>query len=110
MEENTLKTSIIAGLILSLCLLSFGCSKNESKFTGKWVGQTGSFEFLKDNTGVINPPKGVDLPRDVRFKWGLQGSDTVKIDVGPPVGKTFFGKLINKDSLVIEEDKFVRQR
>jgi hypothetical protein len=110
MEENTLKTSIIAGLILLVCLFASGCGKNESKFTGKWVGQTGSFEFMKDNTGVINPPDGVALPRDVRFKWGLQGSDMVRIDVGPPVGKTFFGKLINKDSLVIEEDKFVRQR
>lgn len=105
-----MKSLFILSLIMLFCLFASGCSKPESKFTGKWVGKTGSFEFLKDKTGVINPPEGIALPKNVQFKWGLQGSDTVRIDVGPPVGKTFFGKLITDDDLIIEEDKFVRQK
>jgi hypothetical protein len=90
--------------------MTTGCGKPESKFVGNWVGKTGTFQFMKDKTGVINPPPGVDLPRNVRFKWSLQGSDTVRIDVGPPIGKSFFGKMVTSDNLIIEDDKFVKQK
>jgi hypothetical protein len=96
-------------LLMVICLSTAGCGKPESRFIGKWVGKTGSFDFLKDKTGVINPPEGIALPRNVQFKWSIQGNDMVRIDVGPPVGKTYFGKMESKDSLVIEDDKFVKQ-
>lgn len=110
MEGTTVKRTIFACLVMVLCLIAAGCSKPESRLVGKWVGKTGSFDFMKDKTGIINPPEGIALPRNVPFKWSVQGSDTVRIDVGPPVGKTFFGKLESKDSLIIEDDKFVKQQ
>ena len=105
-----MKTKYFAFLVMVLCLLTAGCGKPESRLVGKWVGKTGSFEFMKDKTGVINPPEGIALPRNVQFKWSIQGSDTVRIDVGPPVWKIYFGKLESKDALIIEEDKFVKQK
>ncbi|MCX6983766.1 MAG: hypothetical protein NT118_03295 [Lentisphaerae bacterium] len=106
-----MKASINVCLVMVLCLLMVaGCSRPESGLVGKWVGKSGSFDFMKDKTGLINPPEGVALPRNVQFKWSIQGSDTVRIDVGPPVGKTFFGKLESKDALIIEDDKFVKQK
>jgi hypothetical protein len=108
-EVLTLKASIFISLVMVLCLITAGCGKPESRLIGKWVGKTGSFEFKKDKTGIINPPEGVSLPRNVIFVWSIQGTDTVRIDVGPPVTKIYFGKLEGRDSLIIEEDKFVRQ-
>jgi hypothetical protein len=105
-----MKSKMVVSVLLVFFATALGCSKSESKFTGTWIGKTGSFQFSKNNTGVINPPGGVNLPKNVQFKWSLQGNDTVRIDVGPPVGKTFFGKLVTNDDLVIEEDKFVRQK
>ena len=105
-----MKTKYFAFLVMVLCLLTAGCGKPESRLVGKWVGKTGSFEFMKDKTGVINPPEGIALPRNVQFKWSIQGSDTVRIDVGPPVLKIYFGKLESRDALIIEEDKFVKQK
>jgi hypothetical protein len=105
-----MKSKIIVCLVLLICAMATGCSKPESKFTGKWIGKTGSFDFSKDKTGVINPPLGVDLPRNVQFKWSLQGRDIVRIDVGPPVGKSYFGKLQNNDAIIIEDDTFVKQK
>jgi hypothetical protein len=104
-----LKTLAIVGSLLALCLLMTACSKPETVLIGKWVGMSGSFQFFKDKTGVINPPEGANLPRNVPFKWNMQGSDTVKIDVGSPVGRTYSGKLESKKVLVVEEDKFVKQ-
>jgi hypothetical protein len=108
-EVMTLKAAMFICLVMVFCLITAGCGKPESRLIGKWVGKTGSFEFRKDKTGVINPPEGVALPRNVVFIWSVQGSDTVRIDVGTPVGKTFFGKLESKDALIIEDDKFVKQ-
>ena len=105
-----MKTKYFAFLVMVLCLLTAGCGKPESRLVGKWVGKTGSFEFMKDKSGVINPPEGIALPRNVQFKWSIQGSDTVRIDVGTPVWKIYFGKLESRDSLIIEEDKFVKQK
>jgi hypothetical protein len=105
-----LKRSIVIGLLLVFSLLMTACSKPESVLIGKWVGTTGSFQFSKDKTGVINPPQGVALPQNVPFKWSVQGSDTVRMDVSAPVGKTYFGKLENKNVLIIEDDKFVKQK
>lgn len=105
-----MKKTIIVCLVMVLCLIVAGCSKPESRLIGKWMGKTGSFEFMKDKTGTINPPEGVALPRNVQFKWSVQGNDTVRIDVGPPVGKSYFGKLESGDSLIIEDDKFVKQK
>jgi hypothetical protein len=102
--------SIFACVVMVLCLLVAGCGKPESWLVGKWVGKSGSFDFMKDKTGFINPPQGVALPRNVQFKWSVQGSDTVRIDVGPPVGKSYFGKMESRDSLIIEDDKFVKQK
>ena len=39
----------------------------------------------------------------------VQGKDTVKMEIGAPVGKVIFGKLEGKNVLVVEEDKFTRQ-
>jgi hypothetical protein len=105
-----LKTSIIVSLLLIICFVVAGCNKSESRFEGKWVGKTGSFDFYKNRTGVINPPEGIALPRNVQFKWSVQGSDTVRIDVGAPVGKSFYGKLVTDSALIIEDDRFVKQK
>ena len=105
-----MKRSLVIGLLLVFCLIITACSKPETVLIGKWVGMSGSFQFFKDKTGVINPPEGVALPRNVAFKWSMQGSDSVKMDVSTPVGKTYFGKLEGKDVLIIEEDKFVKQK
>jgi hypothetical protein len=105
-----MKFKIAVSILLMLFVIALGCSKPESKFTGTWIGRTGSFQFSNDRTGVINPPGGVNLPKNVQFKWSLQGNDTVRIDVGPPVGKIFFGKLVSNDNLIIEDDKFVKQK
>jgi hypothetical protein len=103
--------SRIAFFMLSLIILvALGCSKPESKYVGIWLGKTGTFQFDQNKTGMINPPAGVNLPKNVPFKWSLQSNDTVRIDVGPPIGRTFFGKLIANDNLVIEDDKFVKQK
>ncbi len=104
-----MKRSILVTLLMVICLVASGCSKPESRLVGKWVGKTGSFDFAKDKTGIINPPAGVALPNNVPFKWSVQGSDTVRIDVGPPVGRTYFGKLESSNALVIEDDVFVKQ-
>lgn len=104
-----MKTTLLITLFMVFFLFTAGCGGPESKLVGKWVGKTGSFEFMKDKTGIVNPPEGIALPRNVRFIWSVQGSDTVRIDVGPPIQKSFFGKLENKNSLIIEEDKFVKQ-
>ncbi len=104
-----MKRSMLIALLITICLVIAGCGKPESKLIGKWVGKTGSFVFMKDKTGVINPPEGIALPRNVQFKWSIQGNDTVRIDVGPPVQKSYFGKLESRDSLIIEDDKFVKQ-
>ncbi len=104
-----MKRSILVTMFAVFCLVIAACGRPESKLIGKWMGKTGSFEFMKDKTGVINPPEGVALPHNVRFKWSVQGNDMVRIDVGPPVQKSYFGKLENKNSLIIEDDKFVKQ-
>ncbi len=104
-----MKRLMLIALLMVFCAVSTGCGRLESKLIGKWEGKTGSFVFMKDKTGVINPPAGIALPRNVQFKWSVQGSDTVRIDVGPPVGKTYFGKMESGDALVIEDEKFVKQ-
>jgi hypothetical protein len=104
-----LKKTIISLLLFVFCICLAGCGNPESRLIGKWVGKSGSFEFKKDKSGLINPPAGiVDLPRNVPFKWVVQGRDSVRIDVGPPIGKSYFGKLEGKDSLIIEDDKFTK--
>jgi hypothetical protein len=105
-----MKSKIAVSLLSILLFAILGCSKPESKYVGMWSGKTGTFQFDDNRTGKINPPPGVNLPKDVPFKWSLQGNDTVRIDVGPPIGKTFFGKLISKDNLIIEDDKFEKQK
>ena len=104
-----MKSSLLIGLAMILCLFMTACSK-ESKLIGKWVGDTGSFEFSKDKTGLINPPQGTNLPTNVPFKWSMQGSDTVRMDVGAPVGRMYFGRLESSDTLIIEDGKFVKQK
>ena len=91
-----------------LCMLVVACGKPESRLVGKWAGRTGSIEFFKNKTGVINPPPGANLPLNTPFTWSVQGSDTVKMDVGAPAGRTTFGKLEGKDSLIVEDDKFIK--
>jgi hypothetical protein len=105
-----MKSSIVIGMLLMLCLVISACSKPERVLVGKWVGKSGTFEFSSNKTGVINPPVGVALPRNVPFKWSIQGNDLVKMDVSAPVERTYFGKLEQKDVLVIEDDKFVKQK
>lgn len=96
-------------LVTALLSLAVACS-SEPDMVGKWVGKTGSFEFSSDKTGVINPPADrADLPKNVGYNWSIQGKDTVKMEIGAPVGKVIFGKLEGKNVLVVEEDKFTRQ-
>jgi hypothetical protein len=109
-EEGKMKSKFAVSLLSILLLAIFGCSKPESKYVGIWSGKTGTFQFADNMTGLINPPAGVNLPKNVPFKWSLQGKDTVRIDVGPPIGKTFFGKMISNENLIIEDDKFVKMK
>jgi hypothetical protein len=106
-----MRISSIIGLVLLFCCLSMaGCSKPESVLVGKWVGSTGSFEFFKDKTGIVSPPKGrADLPANVPFKWSVVGSDEVRMYLAIGEGKTVLGKL-GKNALIIEDDKFVKQQ
>jgi hypothetical protein len=101
----------IIGLVITLCCLMLaGCAKPEATLIGKWVGRTGSFEFLADKTGIINPAPGQPaLPTNVHFKWAVVGSDEVRMYLPIEGGKTVFGKLESKKVLIIEDDKFTKQ-
>lgn len=97
-------------LAVGFAFLVAACSSPESKIEGKWVGKTGSLEFFKDKSGIINPPAGsTDLPLNVRYSWSLDGADTVKLEVGPPVEKVIFGKLEGGTAMIVEGDRFTKQ-
>jgi len=88
-----------------------GCSSPESKLVGDWFGKTGSIEFYKDKTGVINPPRGTaDLPANIKFKWDFVEKDRVRMDIAINGGKSTFAKFNGKDELIVEEDKFVKAK
>jgi hypothetical protein len=96
-------------MVILLCATS--CSRPESRLIGKWLGSTGTIEFFKDKTGLINPPKErMDLPANVQFKWRVEGSDIVTMMINVPGGRTSFGKLQDDGTLIVEEDKFVKQK
>jgi len=110
-EVMTLRNSIFAFLLIALLVFAAGCSKPESRLVGKWVGQTGSLEFFSNKTGVINPPAWrKDLPVNTRFTWKVEGNDTVTMIIDVQGGRTAFGKLEGKDALIVEDDKFVKQK
>jgi hypothetical protein len=86
-----------------------GCGSPESRLVGKWVGKTGSIEFFKDKTGVINPPNGVtDLPANVQFKWDFVQKGTVRMIIAIGGGKTSLAKFSGRNVLIVEEDRFVK--
>jgi hypothetical protein len=106
-----LKSSIRIILVMALLLIVAGCSSPESQLIGKWVGRTGTFEFLKDKTGIINPPVGrVELPANVPFKWEMVGKDTVRLNISINGGRMSIAKFEGKDVLIIEDDKFVKTK
>ncbi len=106
-----MKSLHVLGIALVLCgLVMAGCSKSESTLVGKWVGNSGSFEFFKDKTGFIAPAvQRPGFPAKVPFTWSMEGSDEVRISLPSGGKKTAFGKLEGKNVLVIEDDKFVKQ-
>jgi len=106
-----MNASRIIGLVMVLCLLVMtGCSKPESVLVGKWVGKTGSFEFFKDMTGIVNPTQGqTNLPTNVPFKWSVVGSDELRMLFPIGGGRTIFGKLESRKVLIVEDDRFVKQ-
>ena len=102
---------MFALVLMTLLALTSGCAKPESRLIGKWVGQTGTIEFFSNKTGVINPPVWrKDLPVNTRFTWKVEGSDIVTMFIDVPGGRTAFGKLEGKDALIVEDDKFVKQK
>ncbi len=106
-----MKSLTIFGLVMVFCCMVLaGCSKPESVLVGKWVGKTGSFEFFKDKTGVVNPSQGqTSLPSNVPFKWSVMGEDEVRMLIPVGGGRTIFGKLEAKKVLIIEDDRFIKQ-
>ena len=105
-----MKTLSYLVCLLSVLIIFSGCGSPESKFVGKWVGKTGSIEFFKNKTGLINPPaRRLDLPANVHFIWRVEGSDTVTMIFDLPGGRTSFGKLVRKNTLEVEDDEFVKQ-
>ncbi|MFZ3209264.1 MAG: hypothetical protein WA140_10580 [Geobacteraceae bacterium] len=108
-EVSVLKNCVIITLALVLTLALLSCSKPESRMIGKWVGNSGSFQFYNNKTGVMNPPEGVRLPGNIPFTWEIQEKDSIMLIIAPPVGKRVSAKLESKNVLVIEDDKFVKQ-
>jgi hypothetical protein len=106
-----MNASRFIGLVMVLCFLVMtGCSKPEAVLVGKWVGKTGSFEFFKDKTGLINPSAGqTSLPTNVPFKWSVVGSDEVRMLFPISGGRTIFGKLESRKVLIVEDDRFMKQ-
>lgn len=106
-----MKTSMFMGLLILILSVTTSCSRVESRLIGKWVGSTGTIEFFKNKTGLINPPKErIDLPANVSFIWRVEGSDIVAMIINVPGGRTSFGKLMGSDTLIVEEDKFIKQK
>jgi hypothetical protein len=102
---------MLFGLLMVFIIFTTSCSKPESRLIGKWVGSTGTIEFFRNKTGLMNPPReGIDLPANVRFIWRVDGRDIVTMIIDTPRGKTSFGKLLDNDTLIVEEDKFVKQK
>lgn len=102
---------IFALVVIICCLAVVGCGKPESVIIGKWVGKTGSFEFFKDKTGIVNPSPGqAGLPTNVPFKWSIVGDDEVRMLMPIGGGRTIFGKLENKKILIVEDDRFMKQK
>lgn len=96
--------------LLLLVVFAAGCSSPESNVVGVWASKTGSIEFFKDKSGVINPPQGEpDLPKNVKFQWSIEGEDVVNMTLEPPISKVVKAKLDGKKVLIVEEDRFVKQ-
>jgi len=103
-----LKSSIRMILAMAVLIAITGCSSSitESKLVGKWVGKTGSVEFFKDKTGLINAPiEQLDLPVNVQFKWEIVDKDSVRMVIAIGGGKTTLAKFDGK-ALIVEDDRF----
>jgi hypothetical protein len=104
-----LKSFIYIVLAAAVLMVVAGCSSPEARLVGKWVGQTGSIEFFKDKTGVINPPKEqTDLPPIVQFKWKIEQKDNVRMDIAVNGGKTSVARFEGNKVLIVEDDRFTK--
>ena len=95
-------------LVAALLIVVTGCSSPspESRLVGKWIGKTGSIEFFKDKTGLINAPiEQLDLPVNVQFKWEVVDKDSVRMNIAVNGGKTTLAKFDGK-ALIVEDDRF----
>ena len=103
-----MKSSIRMILAMAVLIAITGCSSSitESKLVGKWVGKTGSVEFFKDKTGLINAPiEQLDLPVNVQFRWEIVEKDSVRMNIAVNGGKTTVAKFDGK-ALIVEDDRF----
>lgn len=106
-----MKQSILIILAMALLFLVTGCSSPESRLVGKWVGTTGTIEFFKDKTGIMNPPKERgDMPTNVSLRWDMPDKESVRLVVAIKGGMTSIARLEGKDVLILEGDRFVKQK
>ena len=106
-----MKSLIYLMLAAAVLIAVTGCGSPESRLVGKWVGKTGSIEFFKDKTGVINAPKEVtDLPANVRFSWDFVQKGTVRMIIAIGGGKISFAKLDGRNTLIVEDDRFTKAK
>ena len=104
-----MKSFIYILLAASILIAVAACSSPESGLVGKWVGRTGTVEFFKDKTGVINAPKEqTNLPANVQFRWDIAQKGTVRMVIAIDGGKTSLAKFAGKKVLIIEDDRFTK--
>lgn len=102
-------------LLLSLLLPVLGCSKPESSLVGKWASEKTAtvMEFNSDKTGVIHPRSGTNLPPSIDFKWTMEGADQFRVEMtlpGAAAAPTGVGRLVEKDSMIFEDDPFRKMK
>ena len=104
-----MKSFIYSMLIAIVLTVVTGCSSPESRLVGKWVSTTGTLEFFKDKTGIINAPKEqTDLPANVQFKWDFVQKDSVRMIIATGGGKITFAKFDGRKVLIVEDEKFTK--
>ena len=106
-----MKTLAYALFFILVLFQAAGCDNTDSRLVGKWVGKTGSIEFFINKTGIINPPGGqLDLPANVQFRWDVLDKERVLMSFTTGGGKNVIGKFAGKEALIVEDDRFVKQR
>ena len=106
-----MKLFIYSMLMAIVLTVVTSCGSPESRLVGKWVSTTGTIEFFKDKTGVINPPKEqTDLPVNVQFKWDFVQKGTVRMIIAIGGGKISLAKFNGRNVLIVEEDRFTKAK